>query len=357
MIGEGLEGNVAPYQLDTYHNVSLSTYTAPRADPELRKTNAPDGTPNHSWYPGLKYSDDACVVDPETSMVYELKLDKDKEGVERMLNGTLLYEDARTGKSEEMTLRNYLSEKGVDNLLPFVGYGSNRNPAQMVDKFSEKSFSKYEDLFDIKLTEDEHRATQDPIVMVKGKGPGNVVYINRVSHNYQQPFALYVPPSEETAGEAEAWVTFITDRQVRPLHASENLYNPNSHYDLVKMAVETPIGKIDALAYGQVGTTHVLTNDKGEPVRLSAIESYSSSIADEREAQEVIDMIRGWVNKDLGTSYSTIEEFQNDFEKDKDFANRVNDYISEKHSRDIEIADAFEKVEDPGAISAWSIAR
>jgi hypothetical protein len=123
------------------------------------------------------------------------------------------------------------------------------------------------------------------------------------------------------------------------------------------MAVETPVGKMEALAYGQVGTSHVLTNDKGEPVRLSAIDSYGSTITDERETPEVIDMIRGWINKDLGTSYSTIEEFQNDFEKDKDFANRVNAYIGEKHSRDIEIAGAFEKVEDPGALSAWSIAR
>lgn len=339
---------------EPYHNVNLSEFTAPRDDPELRKTFDSAGNPFHSWYPGPKYDGDACVADPETGIVYEIKLDSTKEGNSKLLNGKLLYQNPELGIEEEITVREYLDIKGVDNIVPFAGYGSNRSPGQMANKFSSKSFKKYEDLFNIEFTQEETLAQKDPIIMVKGKGPGNVVYINRVSNNYQQPFALHVPPSDGISGEAEAWVTYITDRQIRPLHASENVYKPDSHYNITKIDVETPIGKTETLAYGQAGTAHVLTNEKGEPVRLSAIEAYNSSISDSKETVEVLDMIRQWVNKDMGTNFETVEDFQNNME-DRPFADRVNRYLAKYHTSNIEIKDTSEAVSDINDLRDWYI--
>jgi len=328
---------------ESYNNELLSNYCAPREDPILRKEG------KHCWYPGPKYSGDACVVDPLTEMVYEIKLDQ-KEGKsyqDKLMDSTILYEDPKNNIEEEMTIREYLKMRDVDKILPVVGYGSNRDPKQMTHKFTKESLKKAEESSGIKFDYDEYMAYRDPIIMVKGKSNAvDVVYAAAISRDYQQVYAFAIP-TEKTDTETECWITFITEKQLRPLHASEHVYSAKKDYDVVEMpTVKTNIGDIDALGYAKAGKVNMLVDDEGNLIRYKSVESINSRIKVEKDQEEVLKQIVDWINKDLGYNFDTIEEFQEAL-TDDNLLEQVKDYLVKEHSKEFELEKTYKEVENP----------
>lgn len=215
---------------DAAERQPLEAYPAPRLSPESYPGDYPS-----NW--------DGYLVTEDGVIRMDYSANESLQALTSTFRPAVKVDDA------EIPLDDYLISHGLEPLearYPIIAYGSNRNPGQLIDKFSSKELADRPELRVIPA----FKATLHGADVVYNAAPGNQGYF----------FAeLYEGPETQNTS-VEAAILLLTWDQLKALHATERAYEFG---DLATMTatlgatIDDPEGGLEVPAYVYSGPTKI----------------------------------------------------------------------------------------------------
>ena len=245
--GEKIDGHFEVSAASTREQEPLDNYPAPRLKPET--------------YPGDYPSEwDGYIV--TSNEVIRLRYSDD----ESLPSITPTFRPVIKADDKEAPLDDYLASYGLSPLeerFPIVTYGSNRNPGQLISKFTSKDLKDKPKLQFVPV----FRATLHGVDVVYNAAPGNLGYF----------FAeLYEGPETQDT-EVEAAILLLTWDQLKALHATEKAYEFGDLTTLkprLGATTDNPNQGIEVPGYVYSGPTSIygISGNDGRPAPVAVAE-------------------------------------------------------------------------------------